>query len=47
MLQNQEGNNAGRVVGFELNSQEPEKAATFYAKVFGWGGAAPNWEYRA
>ncbi|SKC11188.1 hypothetical protein SAMN06295926_12426 [Lysinibacillus sp. AC-3] len=36
----------GRVVGFELNSQEPEKAAAFYAKVFGWEVAAPNWEYR-
>ncbi len=35
----------GRVLGFELNSQEPEKAATFYAKVFGWEVAAPNWEY--
>ncbi|MEQ6357859.1 VOC family protein [Lysinibacillus sp. M3] len=35
----------GRVVGFELNSQEVEKAAAFYAKVFGWEVAAPNWEY--
>ncbi|GAB0170642.1 hypothetical protein LSPCS325_40790 [Lysinibacillus sp. CTST325] len=35
----------GRVIGFELNSQEPEKAAEFYAKVFGWEVAAPNWEY--
>lgn len=35
----------GRVIGFELNSQEPEKAAAFYAKVFGWEVAAPNWEY--
>jgi len=23
----------GRVAGFELNSQEPEKATAFYAKV--------------
>lgn len=37
----------GRVIGFELNSQEPEKAAEFYAKVFGWEIAAPTWEYRA
>ena len=37
----------GRVIGFELNSQEPEKAAEFYAKVFGWEVAPPNWEYRA
>ncbi|WP_431799721.1 VOC family protein [Halobacillus andaensis] len=26
----------GRVVGFELNSQEPEKAAEFYSNVFDW-----------
>lgn len=26
----------GRVVGFELNSQDPEKAAKFYSDVFGW-----------
>ncbi|WP_420871365.1 VOC family protein [Lysinibacillus xylanilyticus] len=32
----------GRVIGFELNSQEPEKATEFYAKVFGWEAAAPN-----
>jgi len=37
----------GRVIGFELNSQEPEKATEFYAKVFGWEAAAPNWEYWA
>lgn len=35
----------GRVIGFELNSQEPEKAAAFYSKVFGWEVAAPNWDY--
>jgi len=35
----------GRVIGFELNSQEPEKAAVFYSKVFGWEVAAPNWDY--
>ncbi|WP_026585395.1 VOC family protein [Bacillus sp. J33] len=34
-----------RVVGFELNSQEPEKAAQFYSKVFGWEISEPNWEY--
>ena len=35
----------GRVIGFELNSQEPEKAAAFYSKVFGWEVAAPSWDY--
>lgn len=37
----------GKVIGFELNSQEPEKAAAFYSKVFGWEVAAPNWDYWA
>ncbi len=35
----------GRVVGFELNSQEPEKAAEFYSNVFGWQIAEPKWDY--
>ncbi|GGF13211.1 hypothetical protein GCM10010954_09890 [Halobacillus andaensis] len=26
----------GRVVGFELNSQHPEKAVEFYSNVFSW-----------
>ncbi|MGN7177510.1 VOC family protein [Cytobacillus sp. SAFR-174] len=25
-----------KVVGFELNCQDPEKAAEFYSKVFNW-----------
>ncbi|MGM0789777.1 MAG: VOC family protein [Bacillota bacterium] len=37
----------GRVVGFELSSQEPEKAAEFYARVFGWEIAEPQWGYWA
>lgn len=37
----------GRVIGFELNSQEPEKAAEFYSKVFGWEIAEPKWDYWA
>lgn len=37
----------GRVIEFELNSQEPEKAAEFYAKVFGWEIATPHWNYWA
>lgn len=35
-----------RVVGFELNSQDPEKAAEFYSKVFGWEVGEPHWDYR-
>ena len=35
----------GRVVGFELNSQDPEKAVAFYSKVFGWEAATPHWDY--
>ncbi|ASN04783.1 VOC family protein [Virgibacillus necropolis] len=35
----------GRVIGFELSSQEPEKAAKFYAKVFGWEVSEPNWDF--
>ena len=34
-----------RVIGFELNSQEPEKAADFYSNVFGWEVAEPQWDY--
>lgn len=37
----------GRVIGFELNNQEPEKAAEFYSKVFGWEIAEPHWDYWA
>jgi len=37
----------GKVIGFELNSQEPEKAAAFDSKVFGWEVAAPKWDYWA
>ncbi|MFJ6413632.1 hypothetical protein CHI12_12300 [Terribacillus saccharophilus] len=35
----------GKVIGFELNSQDPDKAASFYANVFGWKVGAPNWGY--
>ncbi|OEH91680.1 hypothetical protein BFG57_04275 [Bacillus solimangrovi] len=35
----------GRVVGFELNSQQPEKAIEFYSNVFGWDVAEPHWDY--
>jgi uncharacterized protein len=37
----------GKVVGFELSSQEPEKAAKFYSEVFGWEISEPKWDYWA
>jgi predicted enzyme related to lactoylglutathione lyase len=37
----------GKVIGFELSSQEPEKAAKFYSTVFGWKVAEPQWDYWA
>lgn len=37
----------GRVIGFELNSQDPKKAAEFYSEVFGWEVAEPHWDYWA
>lgn len=36
-----------KVIGFEMSSQEPEKAAAFYSKVFGWEVAEPKWDYWA
>ncbi|EWG11277.1 VOC family protein [Cytobacillus firmus] len=35
-----------KVVGFELNCQDPEKAAEFYSKVFRWEIEEPKWGYR-
>jgi len=35
----------GRVVGFEMNSQNPEKAVAFYSEIFGWTFDEPNWDY--
>jgi uncharacterized protein len=35
----------GRVVLFELSSQDPERAASFYSSVFGWKIAEQNWGY--
>ena len=37
----------GKVVGFELSSQEPEKATKFYSNVFGWKISEPQWDYWA
>ncbi|HZG76042.1 MAG TPA: VOC family protein [Paenibacillus sp.] len=37
----------GKVVGFELNSQESEKASVFYSNVFGWEVSEPRWGYRS
>lgn len=34
-----------RVVLFEMNSQDPERAAAFYSEVFGWKTSTPNWGY--
>ncbi|MDQ0270577.1 VOC family protein [Cytobacillus purgationiresistens] len=36
----------GKVIGFELNSQHPEKEAEFYHNVFGWEVAEPHWGFR-
>ncbi|MDY0395488.1 VOC family protein [Virgibacillus halophilus] len=37
----------GKVIGFELSSQEPEKATKFYPEVFGWKISEPKWDYWA
>ncbi|SFS70924.1 VOC family protein [Paenibacillus sp. BC26] len=34
-----------RVVLFELGSQDPEGATTFYSNVFDWTMGDPNWDY--
>lgn len=34
-----------RVVLFEMSSQDPERAASFYSSVFGWEVGNPNWGY--
>ncbi|WP_010094220.1 VOC family protein [Ornithinibacillus scapharcae] len=34
-----------KVVGFEISSQDPEKAVQFYESVFGWKFSEPNWDY--
>ncbi|MFC7686560.1 VOC family protein [Ureibacillus sp. GCM10028918] len=36
-----------KVVGFEMSSQDPQKAAAFYSNVFGWEVAEPKWDYWA
>ncbi len=35
----------GRVVLFDISSQDPERTANFYSSVFGWKVAEPNWGY--
>ncbi|RNA66994.1 VOC family protein [Alteribacter keqinensis] len=37
----------GRVIGFEISCQDPEKAAHFYREVFGWEIGEPMWDYRS
>ncbi|MGM0851216.1 MAG: VOC family protein [Bacillota bacterium] len=32
-------------MGFELSSQDPEKATAFYSSVFGWGVTESQWDY--
>jgi len=39
--------NVGKVIGFELNSQNAEKASEFYSNVFGWEVSEPQWGYRS
>lgn len=34
-----------RVVLFDLGSQDPEGAVTFYGRVFDWKAGDPNWDY--
>jgi len=34
-----------RVISFELNSQDPQRANQFYREVFGWKIGEPNWDY--
>ncbi|MDG5471909.1 VOC family protein [Jeotgalibacillus sp. ET6] len=36
---------SGKVVGFELNSQQPEKLKDFYSTVFGWQMESSYWDY--
>lgn len=36
----------GKVVGFELNSQDPKKVTSFYSTVFGWEISEPYWDYQ-
>ncbi|WP_164670828.1 VOC family protein [Virgibacillus doumboii] len=35
----------GKVAGFEISSQDPEKAVKFYSEVFGWETSDPQWGY--
>jgi len=37
----------GKVVGFEISSQDPEKAVEFFSNVFDWKVADPQWNYWA
>jgi len=41
----QRGEPACRVVSFEMNSQDPDKAVAFYSSVFGWQAGEANWGY--
>ncbi|WP_214484972.1 VOC family protein, partial [Bacillus sp. SM2101] len=37
----------GKVIGFEISSQNPSEAIKFYSNVFGWEIAEPQWDYWA
>lgn len=34
-----------KIIGFEISSQDPEKAVKFYSTVFGWEIGEPNWDF--
>ncbi|MFS0751680.1 VOC family protein [Oceanobacillus sp. 1P07AA] len=34
-----------KVIGFEISSQDPERAIEFYKLVFGWEVEDSNWDY--
>jgi len=34
-----------RVISFEMNSQDPQRANRFYQEVFGWKIGEPNWDF--
>ncbi|WP_339147009.1 MULTISPECIES: hypothetical protein [unclassified Sutcliffiella] len=35
----------GKVVGFEISSQNSNEATKFYQEVFGWNNGEENWDY--
>ena len=39
------GMEMGKVVGFEISSQNPKEATKFYQEVFGWNIGEEKWDY--